>query len=365
MNDAGMCLCPKPGEWVKGKMVGSGSFGSVHLAMNKSTGGLFVVKSAESQAALDSLENETNILGNLNSPHIVKCIGRENLKGVNGVRKLNLFIEYMAGGCLADIADKFEGVLDERMVRLYTREILKGLVYLHKNGVVHCDLKCKNVLLSSSGNIKLADFGCAKRLDGSKTNSSAMESSKYICGTPLWMAPEVLRKEGVDYAADIWSLGCTVIEMATGKPPKWGDEILNPMTAVLKIACSNETPKFPGGFSKEGLDFLHKCFDRNAKKRWTSENLLQHPFVCGKSKDRNAETEEVPSPSSVLDAGIYEEDEDEDDFMSQEPLCERDQIRRRIPFTMRSFGERDYMLHRHGTNSLMASSGNWITVRIS
>lgn len=362
MNEADMCLCPKPGQWAKGKMVGSGSFGSVHLAMNKSTGGLFVVKSAESQAALDFLENEANILGNLNSPHIVKCIGREKLEGVNGVRKLNLFIEYMAGGSLADIADKFEGVLDERMVRLYTREILKGLVYLHSNGVVHCDLKCKNVLLSSSGNIKLADFGCAKRLNGSMTTSSSMESSESICGTPLWMAPEVMRKEGVDYAADIWSLGCTVIEMATGKPPKWGDQISNPMAAVYKIAHSNEMPKFPAGFSKEGLDFLHKCFERNTKKRWTSENLLQHPFVCGKLDERNAEKVELCSPSSVLDAGLYEEDED--DFVSKELICERE-INRRIPFTMRSFGERDYMSHRHSTNSPIASSGNWITVRIS
>lgn len=361
MNKADTCLCPRPGEWAKGKMVGSGSFGSVHLAMNKSTGGLFVVKSAESQAALDFLENEANILENLSSPHIVKSIGREKLKGVNGARKLNLFIEYMAGGSLADIADKFEGVLDERMVRLYTREILKGLVYLHRNGVVHCDLKCKNVLLSSSGNIKLADFGCAKRLNGPVTKSSSMGSLESICGTPLWMAPEVMRKEGVDYSADIWSLGCTVIEMATGKPPKWGDQISNPMAAVYKIARSNETPKFPAGFSKEGLDFLHKCFERNAKKRWTSENLLKHPFVCGESEERNAEYVELWSPSSVLDAGIYEEDED--DFVSEESICERE-INRRIPFTMRSSGERDCMSHRHSTDSLFASSGNWITVRI-
>lgn len=359
MNQGDMCLCPKPGEWVKGKMVGSGSFGSVHLAMNKSTGGLFVVKSAESQAALDSLENEANILGNLSSPQIVKCIGREKLKGV---RKLNLFIEYMAGGSLADIADKFEGVLDERMVRVYTREILKGLVYLHNNGVVHCDLKCKNVLLSSSGNIKLADFGCAKKLNGSMTNSSSTKSSESICGTLLWMAPEVMRKEGVDYAADIWSLGCTVIEMATGKPPKWGDQISDPMAAVYKIARSNETPKFPAGFSKEGLDFLHKCFERNAEKRWTSEKLLQHPFVCDKPEVRNALNVNICSPSSVLDAGLYEEDED--DFMSKEPICERE-INRRIPFTMRSSGERDCLSNRHCTNSPIASSGNWMTVRIS
>uniref|UniRef100_A0A5B7BEN4 Putative NPK1-related protein kinase 3 n=1 Tax=Davidia involucrata TaxID=16924 RepID=A0A5B7BEN4_DAVIN len=351
------CSSPQPSEWVKGKVIGSGSFGTVHLAMNKATGALFVVKSAQSEAGLQFLENEANILENSDSPYVVHCMGRDVLNGANGERKLNLFMEYMCGGSLADVAEKFGGALDEKVIRLYTREILQGLNYLHKNGIVHCDLKCKNVLLGSSGNIKLADFGCAKRLlNDLKTNGTSTQSCKCIGGTPLWMAPEVLRNEGLDFAADIWSLGCTIIEMATGRAP-WGDEVSNPMAAVLKIACSNEIPEFPTQFSKEGLDFLTKCLERNLKSRWTTEELLNHPFVTGKSDDGNSRKEDVCSPASILDVGInegsYESDESPD---GSESIS-------RIPFSMKCCGERRRLARRQWTDSELASSENWVTVR--
>ncbi|KAA8545441.1 hypothetical protein F0562_020225 [Nyssa sinensis] len=301
---------PQATEWVKGKVIGSGSFGTVHLAMNKATGALFVVKTAQSEAGLQFLKNEANILENSNSPYVVQCLGKEDVSNcANGERKINLFMEYMCGGSLSDVAEKFGGALDERVISLYTREILLGLKYLHENGIVHCDLKCKNVLLGSSGNIKLADFGCAKKLlnhDMIKTNGKSMESCKVMGGTPLWMAPEVLRNEGLDFAVDIWSLGCTVIEMATGRAP-WGDDkVSNPMAAVLMIACGNEIPQFPAQFSKEGLDFLEKCLERNPKRRWTTEELLDHPFVTGKSGDGNSIKEDACSPASVLDVGCYD-----------------------------------------------------------
>ncbi|KAK9167711.1 hypothetical protein Scep_002902 [Stephania cephalantha] len=221
-----------PRNWVKGNAVGSGSFGVVNLAMNKFTGELFVVKSAASRDGVQVLENEADILENLNSPHIVQCLGRELSKEANGERRLNLFMEFMAGGSLADVAEKFGGALDESVIRRYTGEILKGLVYLHRNGIVHCDLKCKNVLLGSKGNVKLADFGSAKRLDSLRTENGGKTSWQNVSGTPLWMAPEVLRNEGLDFAADIWSLGCTIIEMATGRPP-WED-----LASIPCLQCS-------------------------------------------------------------------------------------------------------------------------------
>ncbi|GMP63171.1 hypothetical protein CsSME_00024969 [Camellia sinensis var. sinensis] len=350
------CASPQPGEWMKGKLVGSGSFGVVHLAMNKATGALFVVKSAQSEAGLRSLENEANILESLNSPHIVHCIGRES-NGANGGKEFNLFLEYVAGGSLSDVAEKFGGALDERVIRLYTREILLGLKHLHKNGIVHCDLKCKNVLLGSSGDVKLADFGCAKRLNCSKTNGGSMQSSKSFAGTPLWMAPEVLRNEGFDFAADIWSLGCTVIEMATSRPP-WGDEALNPMAFMMKIARSNEIPQFPHEFSKEGLDFLAKCLERNPKKRWKTEELLNHPFILGTLERGSFKKEEwACSPASILDVGICEEGYESDESVGGE-------FRKRIPFSSRCCEERkSIMPWKHQPESDFLLSGNWITVR--
>lgn len=200
-----------PTDWLKGNVLGSGSYGTVHQAIDTTTGSLFVVKSARSTAGIMSLKNEANLLQNLDSPHITKCMGKDFSNG-----KYNLFFEYMGGGSLSDLVQKFGGALNEKVTRLYTREILLGLKYLHKQGIVHCDIKCKNILIGSSGAVKLADFGCGKRLINDDEKSSS-RSWKGVGGTPLWMAPEVVRNEGLDFSADIWSLGCTVIEMATGK----------------------------------------------------------------------------------------------------------------------------------------------------
>ena len=327
---------------MKGNAIGAGSFGVVNLAMNTSNGELFVVKSASSVMQLRALENEAKILKNLDSPHVVQCLGHELSKESNGEEKFNLFMEYMAGGSLSDICEKFGNVLDESVVRLYTKEILLGLDYLHQNGIVHCDLKCNNVLLGSNGNIKLADFGCAKRLADNRENVSWQT----ICGTPLWMAPEVLRNEKLDFASDIWSLGCTVIEMATGSPP-WGKDISNPMAVVMKIACSNEFPAFPTNFSKEGLDFLDKCFQRDPKKRCTTQELLRHPFITGEKIEKVV----VSSPASVLDVGLCESDYDSDGSD-----CSRESLSK-IPFSTRQ------KKRQKRDGDMLFSSDNWITVR--
>lgn len=347
----------RPDEWVKGKLVGSGSFGSVHLAMSKVTGGLFAVKSAESGAGLEALENEAKILQSLNSQYVVRCIGKELLSGSNGEHKLNVFMEYMSGGSLSDVAEKFGGMLEEEVIQLYTREILHGLKYLHQNGIVHCDLKCKNVLLGSSRDIKLADFGSAKRLKEIKANRGLSGSAcQSIGGTPLWMAPEVLRNQGLDFASDIWSLGCTVIEMATGRPP-WSDEVSNPMAAVLKIACSDKTPQFPAQLSQEGVDFLIKCLERDPKRRWTAENLLNHPFVLRNSTRIHTRNEHACSPASIFDIEVYDSDDSES--------TDAKELQSNNPFS-RCVAERNRTARREQAKSDLASGPSseiWITVR--
>ncbi|CAH9130761.1 unnamed protein product [Cuscuta epithymum] len=327
------CLYQGPVEWVKGKAVGCGSHGNIHLALNKSTGSLFVIKSAESKLGIQCLENEAQILESLDSPHIVKCLGKEVSKGT---RELNLFMEYMAGGSLADVMDQFGGKFDETVIRLYTREILFGLKYLHGNGIVHCDLKCKNILLGSSGELKLADFGLSQRTTRDSLRfppflggRESLCFPRFFGGSPLWMAPETLRNEGIFCASDIWSLGCTVIEMATGQLPWAGKISNNPTAALLRIACSEDRPNFPTHFSKEGLDFLEKCLDRDPRRRWKAEELLHHPFVSPKSKV-NVECTSSPysssSPASVLDKSVFPEDEDEPSPHVKIPfsiLCEK------------------------------------------
>ncbi|CAN4110754.1 unnamed protein product [Withania somnifera] len=358
MAEFSRCSCPQPNKRLKGKVIGSGSFGSIRLAMDKATGGLFVLKTADSEAGVKCLENEVEILENLDSPHIVKFIGKDLSFEVNGKRKLSLFLEYMTGGSLADIAEKFGGSLDEEVICLYTKGILQGLRYLHENGIVHCDLKCKNILLGTSGEIKLADLGCAKRIKDNKVKGNTKSLLKCIGGTPLWMAPEILRNEELDFAADVWSLGCTIIEMATGKTPWRGDICTNPLAAVLKIACSNEMPQFPSHFSDFGLDFLAKCLVRDSKKRWKVEQLLDHPFVSkGSEKINNLEKINVVStPASVLDGGIFSGMDS-----SEESSSDEDESVNGNAFSTRR--DHDFFISTRGWKMDLESSENWINVR--
>jgi serine/threonine protein kinase len=253
-------------------MIGRGAFGTVSMARDKATGELLAVKSIDcnedTKAELLAMENEIKILQKLDCPWIIKFLG-DNCTVDNGVRKRNMLMEYMAGGSLLDIVNQFGGKLNESIIRTYTTGILNGIHYLHSQGIVHSDIKARNVLVGSSG-VKLADFGSARIV--SRGNGEAKFS-----GTTLWMAPEVVKQMEQGPPADIWSLGCTVLEMATGKPP-WNN-ISHPLVAMFKIGSPHEVPEFPESLSSEGHDFLEKCFRKDPEERWTSAQLLNHPFL--------------------------------------------------------------------------------------
>lgn len=206
----------------------------------------------------------------------------------------NLFLEYVPNGTLSDTIKKQGGSLDESTIQFYTNQILKGLNYLHSNGLVHCDIKPQNVLIGKNG-AKIADLGCAKMVeDGSK-----------FSGTPVFMAPEVARGQEQGFQADVWALGCTIIEMATGSNP-W-PEIDDHVSALYKIGYSGGLPEIPSRFSGDARDFLSKCLKRDAKDRWTAKELLDHKFLCNLESDC-AKTEEWvrDSPTCVLEKGFWD-----------------------------------------------------------
>ncbi|KAH9313041.1 hypothetical protein KI387_028076, partial [Taxus chinensis] len=156
------------------------------LAIDKSNGTLFAVKSMAS-TSISYLENEYSFLSSLDSPYIVRCLGKD-YSIENGVDTCNLMMEYMSGGSVAGLLSKFGGQLDESVIRVYTRGILRGLDYLHRQGIVHCDVKSNNVLVGACGVVKLGDFGSAKMMEEKGL------SLKDLRGTPLWMAPEVVNQ---------------------------------------------------------------------------------------------------------------------------------------------------------------------------
>jgi len=159
------------------------------------------------------------------------------------------------------------------VVRGYSREILQGLDYLHSNKILHRDIKGPNILVDFAGVCKLSDFGCSKELYGE------IASTMTLKGTPQFMAPEVLRNHGKGYTekADIWSVGCTVIEMCTARRP-WPE--FNTNEAVMyHVAMREACPKTPDWVSAECRDFCALCFARDPTKRPNVSELLKHPLV--------------------------------------------------------------------------------------
>lgn len=284
-------------NWVRGRSLGSGSFASVNLAKPKKTSTLFhsptAVKTSNVNSS-SSLKNEEQILHCLGScPQIVKCFGHDQTVE-NGEEYYNLFLEYAAGGTLADQLKNHSGRrFPETLVRRYARSILEGLHHVHSKGFVHCDIKLQNILVFDNGDVKIADFGLAKE-------KGEIHSTTWECrGTPLFLSPEAVNDSEYEPPADIWALGCAVVEMVTGKPAWNVDSGTNTWFLLVQIGMGEELPQIPDELSKHGKDFLEKCFVKDPKKRWSAEMLLEHPFIADDivPLEQVKEKEPLPCPS--------------------------------------------------------------------
>ncbi|KAE8688804.1 Clathrin, heavy chain isoform 1 [Hibiscus syriacus] len=299
-------------SWTRGKCIGKGSFGNVSLAINEANGAVFAVKSVDLKAFLpnqvESLENEIRVLRSLSSPYVVEYLGDDVTLG-NSYR--NLHLEYLPGGTVSDVANVKRRLadVDGMMLRCHTRCLVSALKHVHDQGIVHCDVKGRNVLLGmDSTAVKLADFGSAIEIK----KKSEEDISRHLItprGSPLWMAPEVIRGEYQGPESDVWSLGCTVIEMITGQPA-WEDHGLD---SLRRIANSEELPELPTQLSKLGKDFVDKCLRRDPNQRWSCDQLLQHPFVASASPPKMMGES---SPRCVLDFASSDFKEKTENFES-------------------------------------------------
>ncbi|XP_049628943.1 mitogen-activated protein kinase kinase kinase 19 isoform X4 [Suncus etruscus] len=217
------------------------------------------------------LQEEVELLKALKHVNIVAYLGtclEENI--------VSIFMEFVPGGSISSIINRF-GPLPEMVFCKYTKQILQGVAYLHENCVVHRDIKGNNVMLMPTGIIKLIDFGCAKRLAWAGLNGTHSDMLKSMHGTPYWMAPEVINESGYGRKSDIWSIGCTVFEMATGKPPLAS---MDRMAAMFYIGAHRGLmPPLPEHFSKDAADFVHVCLTRDQHERPSASQLLKHSFL--------------------------------------------------------------------------------------
>lgn len=291
-------------RWQLGHFIGGGASGSVYAAIDLDTSYLMAVKEIKLQepslipGAAQQIRDEMGVLEVLDHPNIVSYHGIEVHRD-----KVYIFMEYCSGGSLATLLEHGR-IEDETVIMVYALQMLEGLAYLHQAGIVHRDIKPANILLDHNGLIKYVDFGAAMVIarqgktlaamdpyssnykDGSalaKETHGQRKNQKSVTGTPMYMSPELVRGEVGDPGSrhgsmDIWSLGCVILEMATGVRPWAG--IDNEWAIMYKIAQGNQ-PRLaaPDQLSDTGIDFLKRCFELDPAKRPSAAELLQHEWI--------------------------------------------------------------------------------------
>ncbi|KAK9916803.1 hypothetical protein WJX75_007240 [Coccomyxa subellipsoidea] len=249
--------------------IGRGSFGDVYKGLDKESDMEVAIKVIDLEDVEDDIEDihkEVAVLAKCRSVNITEYYASVLKPGSS---ELFIVMELMAAS-VADLLD--EQPLEEPEIAHVLRQVLKALMYLHGEHRVHRDIKAANVLLSAEGAVKISDFGVSGQLTG-----TLGYRRRTFVGTPYWMAPEVIEtsEEGYSQTADIWSLGITAIEMATGTPPL---AELHPMRALFLIP-KNAAPQLQGPYSPALRNFVGRCLHKDPMQRPSALELLEDDFV--------------------------------------------------------------------------------------
>nr|CAJ2470525.1 unnamed protein product [Leishmania braziliensis] len=299
--------------------LGQGSYGKVFRAWDEVTGCYLAAKelsldlSKAHNVAVREVLQEYTVLTELSHPNIVRVVAFMVMK-----ESARIYMEWIPSGSLQDVLRHHpRGALRENVVRRYARDVVTGLTYLHSRGIIHRDVKPANMLLSSDGTVKLTDFGTSLVLNG---NNRTLESNA-ITGTAAYMAPECVHGT-YSSASDIWSFGCSLVQLLTGNAPWYNAEAGSspePIALLFKIGCLNDTTHLerphdvlmeapaatptpsevsaspsaatdpnissttataaqPLDISEELINMLNSIFIADRKKRPSARDLLHHPF---------------------------------------------------------------------------------------
>ncbi|KAL6439248.1 hypothetical protein ACFW04_003861 [Cataglyphis niger] len=274
------------------EVVGNGTYGQVYKGRHTKTGQLAAIKVMDvTEASIRlhslitfSLRGIYNITTYSNHRNIATYYGAFVKKSSPGKDdQLWLVMEYCGAGSVTDLVKSTKGQsLKEEWIAYISREILRGLSYLHSNKVIHRDIKGQNVLLTDNAEVKLVDFGVSAQLD------RTIGRRNTFIGTPYWMAPEVIACDEnpdatYDNRSDLWSLGITALEMAESQPPLCD---LHPMRALFLIP-RNPPPRLKSKkWAKKFHGFIETVLVKDYHQRPYTEQLLKHPFIRDQPTER-------------------------------------------------------------------------------
>ncbi|QBM86993.1 mitogen-activated protein kinase kinase kinase [Metschnikowia aff. pulcherrima] len=295
-------------KWLQGARIGAGSFGTVYLGMNPMSGELMAVKQVPiptgsskqneiQRSMITALQREMTLLKELDHENIVLYYGLSSDENF-----LNIFLEYIPGGSVQLMLQLY-GAFEEPLIRNFIRQVLVGLSYLHGVDIIHRDIKGANILIDIKGVAKISDFGISKKVntgDEEEQNGGTGKQAKRssLQGLVYWMAPEVVKQTAYTKKADIWSVGCLIVEMFTGHHPFPN---FSQMQAIFKIG-THTRPEVPKWCTTEGQEFLTKTFEFDYEKRPSAVDLLAEPFlapliVSGQDYDQSSSVEPLkPAP---------------------------------------------------------------------
>jgi len=261
---------PKISDFELIKDLGAGSFGRVYLVSHKKTKCQYALKAIDKKNKSNIEEKpyfrrEIEIMYRIHHPNVVKLYGH-----FEDNNYCYFIMEYIPRGNIYSLIPKHgKKKQSNQLIASIIKDVAKSVYFLHKMNppIIHRDIKPENVLMDENYNIKLTDFGWSNYLDNEEKRST-------VCGTPIYLAPEMINRKGHDERVDIWCIGVLLFELSTGRVPFQGNNI-----DVLKYNIRNMKISWPSDIDREAKDLISKILKYNPNDRLTVEEILRHPFI--------------------------------------------------------------------------------------